>query len=603
MRQTDRRGVSALGTCGAIVALVLAGAGPLDKDKDKKKAEPPLKVEETVGDLADVVSAKEIRVEGVGLVIGLDGTGSDPEPSYYRAQLLNEMRKAGVHDAESKYFKSGTTSLVLVKARIPTGVGPKDPFDVVVELTPASTTKSLAGGFLMRTRLSVQGMVKGEVLQGQEMASAYGPVLIGSAAKPDDPRVGRVLGGGRVKKEVPYTLVIRDNRKSAKTAGLLQGTINTRFHQSEGIDQKLMANAKTPQYLVLNVPHVYHQNQARFFQVVRFLPVVDKPELRAMRQERWGKELLDPRTAGIAALKLEGIGRNAIGILQKGLSSPDADVRFFAAEALAYLGDESGVDVLARAAIEQPKFRAHALAAMAAMDQQAASMRLRELMSQPDPQVRYGAFNALRLVDEQDPILGRVRLLRDEPEPEPDEAMAVQIARPRRRTPRPQDPFQFYVVDCDGPPMVHVSNSRRCEIVVFGKGQRLLPPVVLGGAGSLLLNANDGDERVQVSRITKADAGGPERTVTCPAELREVVAAMANLQATYPEIVGLLQAAARQRNLPGPLVVDTVPIAVPAYDEAQLSGLAPKKDEAVGRAGFDKPRRRLLDRLRLPGRD
>ena len=49
--------------------------------------------------------------------------------------------------------------------------------------------------------------------------------------------------------------------------------------------------------------------------------------------------------------------------------------------------------------------------------------------------------------------------------------------------------------------MVHVARARRCEVVIFGKGQKLLTPVVLGGTGSILLNAAEGDETVQISRV------------------------------------------------------------------------------------------------------
>ena len=66
--------------------------------------------------------------------------------------------------------------------------------------------------------------------------------------------------------------------------------------------------------------------------------------LRAQRTERWGKELLDPKAAGVAALRLEGLGLTAIEALKAGLASPNAQVRFWSAEALAYLDDASGVD-------------------------------------------------------------------------------------------------------------------------------------------------------------------------------------------------------------------------------------------------------------------
>ena len=325
--------------------------------------------------------------------------------------------------------------------------------------------------------------------------------MIGTDAKPDSLKDGRVLGGARCKKDIPFSLVLKDSRKSIKTAAMLQKVVNGRFHQTEGNDQKAMATAKTDQFLDLKVPRVYHNNQGRYFQVVKLLPMVDTPDLRAQRTERWGKELLDPKTAGVAALRLEGLGLTAIEALKAGLASPNAQVRFLAAEALAYLDDPSGVDVLGDAAAHRPEFRAFALAAMASMDQSASHLKLRKLMDEADVEVRYGAFNALRTLDERDPFLGQVRVLEDVAPPEEGDSMAMAIdASSRTRRGRVDDPFTLYMVDCEGPPLIHVARTRRCEIVVFGRGQKMLTPIVLG-TGSILLNASEGDETLQISKI------------------------------------------------------------------------------------------------------
>ena len=65
-------------------------------------------------------------------------------------------------------------------------------------------------------------------------------------------------------------------------------------------------------------------------------------------------------------------------------------------------------------------FRVYALAALAALDQPASHLKLRKLMDEPEIELRYGAFNALRTLDPHDPFLGQVRVL-DEPKPETDD--------------------------------------------------------------------------------------------------------------------------------------------------------------------------------------
>jgi hypothetical protein len=324
--------------------------------------------------------------------------------------------------------------------------------------------------------------------------------------------------------------------------------------------------------------------------------------------ETWGKELLDPSTSGVAALRLEGLGVSAGETLRAGLQSPSLQVRFFAAEALAYLDDPSGADALAETAIKLPQFRAYALAALAASDQNACHIKLRHLMDQPDIEVRYGAFNALRTFDAHDPALGQARVL-DEPRVEEDEtisspdAMAVALTKLANR-PRVDDPFALYLVDSEGPPVVHVSRTRRSEIVLFGRGQALLPPVVLG-TGAILLNAADKDDQIQISKIVPSKFGDNDVKLRTSLELGEVIRRVANLGASYPDIVSILDAANRQKNLPGTLVVDAVPTANMDYLAAAILGrdTSKKVDPAVKRTSGRRPQSRLARLLGLGNRD
>ena len=596
MRRTfPTRGLALL-ACTTLTAVSLAGAA----DPKKKKADPPPKVEENVGNVAKVY-ADEIRVEGVGLVVGLNNTGSDPAPSSYRTRLLNDMRKANVEHPE-KWLARPSCSLVLVRATIPHGIATTDPLDVDIELPPASGTTSLAGGRLLMTELSpvLQTSDKGP-MEGKSLARAGGPIMVGSLSTPKGLKVGRVLGGGRVKADIPYNLRIDDDRRSVRLSKLVEDVIKERFHQSDGLDQKGMASAKQDNLLILKVPRTYHHNQVRYFQVIQNMPLVRNPSLSEERMKTWGKELLDPKTTGKAALKLEGIGTNALPILREGLASTDPTVRFFSAEAIAYLGGVDAADTLAEAATTKPEYRSYALKALAAMDQSAGLMRLRKLMAQPDVELRYGAFDALRSFDASDPFLGQVAVFDEPADSLEDGEMSLQIAdgRRRRRVPTREEPFKLYLVDCEGPPMIHVSRMLHAEIVVFGKGQNLLTPVVLGAGGAILLNASEGDRSVQVSRITHANLDEADSQVNSPLDIVEIIRNAAHVGATYPEIVGILGGANDQKNLPGILVVDAIPAPNKSYTQMQLTGGLTIKDDAVKKtSGETEAKVGLMGRVR-----
>jgi flagellar basal body P-ring protein FlgI len=571
-------------------AALIAGA---DKPGPKMTSTMP-KANDTVGDWAIVIGKQTQKVEGVGLVVGLNGTGSDPEAGVYREELLNQMRKANV-DSPASILASPNTSLVIVRATIPAGISPADPLDVSIELTPNSGTTSLEGGYLMRTMLREVLMTGSDIKEGFALASAYGPIMIGDEKNPTNPKIGRVPGGARAKKEVPFRLALKEKHQSIRSSAMLQEVINRRFALKIGPESRGVATAKSDEFLELKVPQVYHQNQARFFQVVKLLPIVDREDMRAARLTQWRDELKNPKLAGVAALRLEGLGQSGVVILEEGLKCKDLESRFFAAEALAYLQKETGVEVLKEAAMKSPELRAFALAALAAADQSAAMMALRTLMSHPDPVIRYGAFSALRTADPENGYLGRVAVMKDRKENDATDNMAAaidDIQSRKRRGAALDDPFQLYVVPSEGPPMIHYTKTHRAEIVIFGENQKLEPPIVLGGGGSIILNASENDGKVEISRITRNSIDF-EKKVVSSLMLSEIIREVANLGATYPEIVELLNSASRQYNLEGQLLVDAKPVTSEKYTQVQLAGKRldekPKRDDAVKQASAGEP--------------
>ena len=303
MRRRFPHRATVIGAAVACAALLMTGA-----DKPKKKPEVVPKVEETIGDITNIFG-RDLKVEGVGLVVGLDNTGAEPAPSWQQKKLVDEMQKSGIEHPE-RFLKNTSVSLVVVRAVIPAGVTTTDKFDIDIELPPASATTSLAGGWLISTRLAQRAMTKEGEKDDRVIATAMGPIMIGNAAKPGDPKIGRVLGGGKVLVDTPYQLGIKENRRSGKTSQLIENVVKQRFHQTQKAgNNKGMVEAKTdalsrpqgsqdvpPQPGAL--PSGHHATST----------MVDNPNLREQRLQQWGNDLLDPKKAGIAALKLEGIG-------------------------------------------------------------------------------------------------------------------------------------------------------------------------------------------------------------------------------------------------------------------------------------------------------
>src|SRR4051812_7146990 len=102
----------------------------------------------TVGDVSTVSNAQPVRLGGVGLVVGLEGTGGDvPRGDPYRSMLEAQLGKQKVERVKD-LLGSPDTALVVVSAQLPPGAHKGDPIDVEVSLPPRSRATSLRGGYL-----------------------------------------------------------------------------------------------------------------------------------------------------------------------------------------------------------------------------------------------------------------------------------------------------------------------------------------------------------------------------------------------------------------------------------------------------------------------
>ncbi|MBW3543475.1 MAG: flagellar basal body P-ring protein FlgI [Planctomycetes bacterium] len=501
-----------------------------------------------IGDRVSVTGLNVIVLEGVGLVTGLDGTGSDPPPSVYREKMLEEMRRRNIKDPNS-ILRSPNTALVVVRAYLPPLVRKGERFDVEVRVPGDSETTSLNGGWLMATFLAEQALVPGEgVLEGHVYAQASGPVLI-STGEGDEAslagvlRRGRVLGGGVSLKERDLALHLRSDYVSFRNAMQIADQIGKRFfgYNAYGLREPL-ADAKTNKRIELKVLPRYKDNYPRYLQVIRHMAFQESDVARGVRLARLKDQLAVPETSRTAALELEAIGPEAIPVLKTGLKSPSLEVRFHTASALAYLGDAAGIPALAEAAREEPAFRVFAFAAMAAVESAEANMALRELLNGTSAETRYGALRALTTLDPNDPFIRGEKL---------------------------NDEFMLHVLDVEGEPMIHLTRRLKAEVAVFGADQRFRTPLAVQAGSRVWVNARAGDDTVTLSRFA---VGQLDQRRTVSTRVADVIRAAAELGATYPDIAQMLVQAEKQHNLPGRIELDALPRAGRVYERPEVSG-------------------------------
>jgi hypothetical protein len=519
-----------------------------------------------VGDFAVPYGLATAKVSGVALVTQLAGTGSDPPPSVLRSSLINEMQIRKV-EHPNQVLASPNTALVLATGYLRPGIQKGERFDLFIQSPPQSETTSLRGGWLMETRLTdlTQEVQSRRLFAGRLRAVGQGPIVVDPLADAKTARdrqrlqQGRVLGGGVAIQSRDVGLLLPE--KSARTSDSVAKAINTRFHHYVNGIQEGVATARTDEFISLKVHPHYKHNLARYMAVVRSVSIREPGVDRAVRLRYLQRQLLDPVTAATAAVRLEAIGAEGVDVLLVGVASSNPEVRFYAAEALAYLDRPEAAAPLAEAALAEPAFRAYALAALSAMDDVAAYEQLRKLLDASSAETRYGAFRALWMSDPKvDP---QVR----------GEAMGRH--------------FSYHSIPSDAPPMIHVTTSFRPEVVLFGDDQRLDTPVVLDAGPRVMINAQ-GPDHVVVSRFAE-DGSVTERVVS--SRIDDMIRAAADVGATYADVMQALVQAKTKRCLPGRLEVDALPRTGRLYHRKgeggaeTLPGGAASKPDGVPAAG------------------
>ena len=471
-----------------------------------------------------------IKLEAVSMVTGLAGTGEDPAPSPQRAALMDEMSRREVENPK-QMLASPNTALVLVRGFLRPGIQAGDRFDIEVRTSSRSDTTSLRGGHLLETRLSEMALLGDHLRKGHVMAVAQGAVLVDPSADPEDETAlatrGRVLSGGVVTKSRNLGLILDHDRQSIRLSQKVGKAINNRFHTYIDGKKRGVATPKTDEFVELVLHPRYKDNVGRFMRVVRNLAFDETGSQQQARLQLLSAQLLDPITSATAALRLEAIGgEQAVEVLATGLNSDDLEVRYYAAEALAYLDVTDAVATLTEVARDEPAFRVNALAALSAMDDPVAYDNLRSLLQVKSAETRYGAFRALTSMAPGDGFI---------------------------RGEDMRGMFTYHVLDVPGPPMIHATSSHRPEIVLFGAHHELRLPLVLDAGPKILVNGLNGGQ-IKVSQF-----GGSTEQRTVPTDVESVIRAIVELGGTYPDVVQMLQQAKKSGALASRFRVNALP--------------------------------------------
>jgi flagellar P-ring protein precursor FlgI len=236
-----------------------------------------------------VKGQEENTLHGLGLVVGLRGTGEGGEflPTVQSLAVALDLMGNPVGQRGAMTLKDAkNVALVMVTATVPAAGGRQgDKIDCVV--SSIGKAKSLKGGTLFMTPL--QGP---QVGSARVYAFAQGAIMLEDTATPT---VGKVHGGCRLEedffnvfaKDGKITLVLQKDHADFQVAQDIAELINGQLN-IENTDLQL-AKAIDQSNIVITIPRQYLDDPVLFVSQVLSLPTLEpEPEARVVINEKAG---------------------------------------------------------------------------------------------------------------------------------------------------------------------------------------------------------------------------------------------------------------------------------------------------------------------------
>jgi flagellar P-ring protein precursor FlgI len=262
---------------------------------------PPAPARTVLRNICRVKGQEENVLRGMGLVVGLNGTGASGDAPTMRA-LASAMGILGSPIPNDILSEGGlkelenvkNVSLVIVTARVPaTGGRRGDKLDCTIS---AINGKSLVGGQLISAALQGPNTQDGKIY-----ALAEGSVQI------DDeliPTVGRIHAGCQMEEDVftPFvhdegfiTLVLEKNHANFQTATDVAKTIRETIRGGQATQQEEETVwAYNPANIVVRIPNYYQNDPVAFISEMMEMQIYQSsPESRVVINERAGSIVID----------------------------------------------------------------------------------------------------------------------------------------------------------------------------------------------------------------------------------------------------------------------------------------------------------------------
>lgn len=529
----------------------------------------------TIGAEVSIRGIEPTVVSGIGLVVGLNGTGGDVLPENVAATMEREMGLKGIGRATSPagtalegktphdVLMDKNVAVVIVQAAIPPGAPAYSTFDVFVRALNAS---SLEGGTLWSTDLRIGDPTAFGGVQARQLATARGPIFInpfaqrGKETEGVTATLGRILDGGQMTSPLPIVMMM-DNPSHARVRAIA-AAINSRFPIGPG-DPMAVALGRSDSQIDVRVPRRYRDTPDEFLELVKHLQIDNSfPEETARRLVEGVKA--EPAMASDVSWCLEAIGQKCLPFARELYEYPELEPRMAGLKAGARLNDALAAAPLREVAQKASGgVRTRSIAFLGELDGgPTVDLTLRELAGDSSLTVRTAAYEALAKRAVRDQVARYKAWIESNPDrqkisPTRLEELAKQALPGRniqgiRRIPA-EDKFFIDVVPY-GEPLIYVTQQGAPRVVLFGQDQELRRTALVSmWDDRFMLDAHDSpDGKPSVRVMYRAPGQESAAAMAAPTTLPEFLLFLARrptpedprpgLNMSYSDVVGVLNA-------------------------------------------------------------
>lgn len=417
--------------CVAVAVSLLAGCDSFNRTVDTPPAAEPgatytgeAYLRGTVSSYGQLINHQPLLVSGYGLVVDLNGTGSNEVPAFLREWLMTEMRRNNVGSVQygtgdlspQRALSDAGSSVVAIEGFIPPGAVAGAKFDLLVTMIDQNSTSLAGGRIFWPTNLTENGL-NSQLNYTRTQALAYGAMYInpvnGSEGNVEFLRQAIVVNGGTVAEPRQIQMVL--NQRSYSRTRQIADRVNERFPAGQE-DRIETAVAKSDQLIEFNIPERFSNDPEGLLALIGHLHLDPSPNFATYQAKFLSDRLLEqPETRALSvAAAWKTLGRNITPTLRELYAHDNLTVRLTALEAGAWLQDRQAVDpLIALTQGDDPAQRIRAARLLMSVNGVSrARDAVRLMLHDPDPAIRIGGYEALSMVG--DPAIERMVVGRGE---------------------------------------------------------------------------------------------------------------------------------------------------------------------------------------------